>query len=39
MVSTFLNSRFFFTANRVKIYTNQEKTRWVSLSSCFQKIL
>ena len=26
-----LNFRFSFTTDRVKIYTNQEKTRWVSL--------
>lgn len=25
----FLNFRFCFTADRVKIYTNEEKTRWV----------
>lgn len=24
-----LNFRFCFTADRVKIYTNEEKTRWV----------
>lgn len=29
MWSFLLNFRFCFTANRVKIYTNQEKTRWV----------
>lgn len=29
MWSFLLNFRFCFTANRVKIYTNEEKTRWV----------